>query len=80
MNGQSRVWEANEFAGRLLVPVERLQELFDQFARQIGSIVPDWLRSEDLRFKFTEQVAPRFGVHAQSLLTRLDREGLWPAP
>jgi hypothetical protein len=30
-----RYWleqEANEFAGRLLVPVERLRELFDQFA------------------------------------------------
>ncbi len=79
----SRYWleqEANEFAGRLLVPIERLQELFDQFARQIASIVPDWLQSEDLRIKFAEQVAPRFGVHAQSLLTRLDREGLWPAP
>jgi Zn-dependent peptidase ImmA (M78 family) len=80
---QSRYWleqEANEFAGRLLVPVERLRELFDQFAGQIGSIVPNWLQSEDLRIKFAEQVAPRFGVHTQSLLTRLDREGLWPAP
>lgn len=79
----SRYWleqEANEFAGRLLVPVERLRELFDQFARQIGGIMPNWLQSEDLRGKFAEQVAPRFGVHAQSILTRLDREGLWPAP
>lgn len=79
----ARYWleqEANEFAGRLLVPVERLRELFDQFARQIVAIMPNWLQSEDLRIKFAEQVAPRFGVHIQSILTRLDREGLWPAP
>jgi Zn-dependent peptidase ImmA (M78 family) len=72
--------EANEFAGRLLIPVERLRDLFDQFAGQIGAILPNWLRSEDLRFKFAEQVAPKFGVHTQSVLTRLDRESLWPAP
>ncbi len=79
----ARYWleqEANEFAGRLLVPVERLREQFDQFARQIAVIMPGWLQSEDLRTKFAEQVAPRFGVHTQSILTRLDREGLWPAP
>ena len=79
----ARYWleqEANEFAGKLLVPVERLRELFDQFARQIGAIMPDWLRSEDLRTKFADQVAPKFGVHSQAILTRLDREGLWPSP
>ena len=71
---------ANEFAGRLLIPVERLRELFDQFAGQISAIMPNWLQSEDLRFKFAEQVAPKFGVHTQSVLTRLDRESLWPSP
>ncbi len=72
--------EANEFAGRLLVPRERLQEQVDRFARGIETIVPAWLRSEDLRLKFAESVAPKFGVHSQALLTRLDREGFWPAP
>lgn len=79
----TRYWleqEANEFAGRLLVPIERLQELFDQFARQIAAIMPNWLQSEDLRIKFSEQMAPKFGVHAQCILARLDREGLWPSP
>jgi Zn-dependent peptidase ImmA (M78 family) len=72
--------EANEFAGRLLVPRERLQEQFDRFAAGIEPIMPTWLRSEDLRLKFADSVAPKFGVNAQVLLTRLDREGLWPAP
>jgi Zn-dependent peptidase ImmA (M78 family) len=79
----ARYWleqEANEFAGRLLIPVQRLRELFDQFAGQIAAIMPNWLQSEDLRFKFAEQVAPKFGVHTQSVLTRLDRESLWPSP
>lgn len=71
--------EANEFAGRLLVPIERLREQFDRFANQIRAIMPNWIRSEDLRVKFAETVAPKFGVHAQAILTRLDREGLWPA-
>jgi len=78
-----RYWlekEANEFAGRLLVPVDRLREQFDRFAAQIVSIIPDWLRSEDLRTKFADTVAPKFGVHQQTLLARLDRESLWPAP
>jgi Zn-dependent peptidase ImmA (M78 family) len=47
----SRYWlekEANEFAGQLLVPVERLREHFDRFAAQIGSIMPNWLRSEGI--------------------------------
>lgn len=72
--------EANEFAGRLLVPIERLREQFDRFATQIGAIMPNWIRSEDLRLKFAETVAPRFGVHTQTILARLEREGLWPGP
>lgn len=70
----------NGFAGRLLVPVERLREHVDQFATQIGAIMPNWLRSEDLRLKFAGTVGPKFGVHPQTILTRLDRDGLWPAP
>jgi Zn-dependent peptidase ImmA (M78 family) len=72
--------EANEFAGRLLVPVERLREHFDAFATQIRVILPTWLKSGDIRAKFADQVAPKFGVHPQCILTRLDREGLWPSP
>lgn len=72
--------EANEFAGRLLVPVERMSEHFDRFAAEIGKIMPNWRQSEDLRSKFAESVGPRFGVHPQSILVRLDREGLWPPP
>jgi len=72
--------EANEFAGRLLVPIDRLREHFDRFAQPIAGIMPNWLESEDLRTKFAEAVGPRFGVHAQAIMTRLNRESLWPSP
>ena len=62
------------------MPRERLAEQFDRFAAGIEAIVPTWLKSEDLRLKFADSVAPKFGVNAQVLLTRLDREGLWSAP
>jgi Zn-dependent peptidase ImmA (M78 family) len=71
--------EANEFAGRLLVPVERLRECFDQFAAKAAAFMPNWQLSEDLRSKFADSIGPKFGVNAQVILARLDREDLWPS-
>jgi len=71
--------EANEFAGRLLVPLDRLQANYDAYAAQIRSIVPNWWTSGEMRQKFAESAAPKFGVHPQVIETRLDREGIWPA-
>ena len=71
--------EANEFAGRLLVPVARLQALFDEFAPAAEKLVPNFTQSGTLRDQFAERVAPRFGVNAQVIAIRLDRDDLWPA-
>ena len=71
--------EANEFAGRLLVPVPRLQALFDEFAVPAEKLVPNFTQSASLRDQFAERVAPRFGVNAQVIAVRLDRDDLWPA-
>ena len=71
--------EANEFAGRLLVPEARLAALFDEFAPQAEKLVPNFLESGPLRDKFAEKAGPRFGVNAQVIAIRLDRDGLWPA-
>lgn len=71
--------EANEFAGRLLVPLTRLQALFDEFAVEAERLVPNFTQSSSLRDKFAERVAPRFGVNAQVIAVRLDRDGIWPA-
>lgn len=71
--------EANEFAGRLLVPGNRLKECFEEFAPQIEKIVPDFMTSDSLRDKFAEQIAPKFGVNSQVIGVRLERDGVWPA-
>lgn len=71
--------EANEFAGRLLVPSSRLKALFDEFAPEAEKLVPHFLARGELRHAFAEKVAPRFGVNSQVIEVRLDRDGIWPA-
>ena len=71
--------EANEFAGRLLVPRETLQKLFDEFAGPAEKLVPNFMEAGAMRDKFSEKVAPRFGVNTQVIAVRLDRDGIWPA-
>ncbi|MEO7100713.1 MAG: ImmA/IrrE family metallo-endopeptidase [Luteolibacter sp.] len=71
--------EANEFAGRLLVPDIRLRSLFEEFAPEAEKLVPNFMQSGPLRDKFADKVAPRFGVNAQVIAVRLDRDEIWPA-
>lgn len=70
---------ANEFAGRLLVPMERLQQQFDEFAVRFDANLPHWRSYEGIRRAFADSVAPKFGVNAQVIEVRLDREGIWLA-
>jgi len=71
--------EANEFAGRLLVPLIRIQEMYDTFAERARELVANFERNEQLRIQFAEQIAPKFGVNTQVITTRLDRDGIWPS-
>jgi hypothetical protein len=71
--------EANEFAGRLLVPESRLRALFEEFAPDAERLIPNFMQSGSLRDKFAEKVAPRFGVNSQVIDIRLDRDGIWQA-
>lgn len=71
--------EANEFAGRLLVPESRLRTFFDEFATQAEKLLPDFMVSGPLRDKFAEKIAPRFGVNSQVIAVRLDRDSIWTA-
>jgi hypothetical protein len=49
----------------LLVPETRLNAAFDEFAPDAEKLVPNFMQSGSLRDKFSEKVAPRFGVNAQ---------------
>jgi Zn-dependent peptidase ImmA (M78 family) len=69
---------ANEFAGRLLVPVDRLQSSFDAFADAAKSVIPNWYSSPDMRHNFAEKLRGQFEVNTPVIKTRLDREGIWP--
>jgi hypothetical protein len=74
--------EANEFAGRLLVPMEILKDCFEKMLplmdQKYGRHV--WVANAELRSKTAEMIAPRFGVHPIAIETRFDREGIWPSP
>ena len=71
--------EANEFAGRLLVPETRLRAFFEEFAPKAELLMPNFMASGQFRHQFAESIAPRFGVNSQVIEVRLDRDGIWPA-
>jgi len=70
---------ANEFAGRLLVPVDRLRSSFDAFGNLAKDVIPHWFTSPDMRHGFAEKLRDQFEVNTQVIEARLDREEIWPA-
>jgi Zn-dependent peptidase ImmA (M78 family) len=70
---------ANEFAGRLLVPEDRLRAAFETFAQVAKDVIPNWYTSPDMRHGFAEKMREMFEVNTPVIETRLDREGIWPA-
>jgi Zn-dependent peptidase ImmA (M78 family) len=73
-------WEANEFGGRLLVPIDRLRKDFDTFVTRIQDQFPAWWTNSDLRSALADQLGEDYGVHKDVVSCRLDREDLWPSP
>jgi len=69
--------EANEFAGRFLVPIEILREEYDEFTLKMADADPEWNLIEGMRERLARRIAPRFGVNYQVIETRFDHEGLW---
>jgi len=73
-------WEANEFAERLLVPIERLKADFDAFTNEIKGQFPSWWTDINLREALTVKLGEKYGVHKDVIACRLDRENFWPTP
>jgi len=69
---------ANEFAGRLLVPADRLRAAFESFADVAKDVIPNWYTSPDMRHGFAEKLREQFEVNTPVIETRLDREDIWP--
>jgi len=75
----SAEYQANEFAGRFLVPREILLSEYDQACKNLAGAEPGWREIEGAREFIAKKVAPRFGVNHQVIETRFDHEGIWPA-
>ncbi len=75
----SAEYQANEFAGRFLVPREILLSEYDQACKNLASAEPGWREIEGSREFIAKKIAPRFGVNHQVIETRFDHEGIWPA-
>jgi Zn-dependent peptidase ImmA (M78 family) len=78
-NCGSAEYQANEFAGRFLVPREILTREYDHHTHQLVSTEPHWREIEGMREFIAKKIAPRFGVNPQVIETRFDHEGIWPA-
>ena len=70
--------QADEFAGRFLVPPDILQEEYDRFQKKLAAADPSWHEIEGMRTHVAKTIAPRFGVNYQVIETRFAREGIWP--
>lgn len=72
--------EANEFAGALLVPAQRLESMVGQtlvaFHEETGT--KDY-PPPSMREQFCGYAADKFQVNTQVISVRLDREGFWTA-
>jgi len=70
--------QADEFAGRFLVPPGLLLEEFDALNCRMNAADPTWQEIEGARAHAAQKIAPRFGVNRQVIETRFAREGIWP--
>lgn len=77
-NYKSPEYQADEFAGRFLVPLDILLAEYKRIAYMAQKNDPDWRKIEGAREKLAKKLAPLFGVSSMVIETRLDREGIWP--
>ena len=70
--------QADEFAGRFLVPPGLLMEEFDALNRRMNAADSTWQEIEGARTHAAKKIAPRFGVNHQVIETRFAREDIWP--
>ena len=72
-------FQADEFAGRFLVPHDLLVEEYDNYVKAYEYADEAWRDIEGMREHIAKKIAPRFGVNHQVIETRFDRKRIWPA-
>lgn len=70
--------QADEFAGRFLVPSDILLAEYDAVQERMTAAEPRWREIEGARAFVAIKIAPRFGVNPQVIETRFDHERIWP--
>jgi len=70
--------QANEFAGRFLVPLDMLLAEYDAIQERMAAAEPRWREIEGIRAFVAKKIAPRFGINPQVIETRFDHERIWP--
>jgi Zn-dependent peptidase ImmA (M78 family) len=78
-NYTSAEYQADEFAGRFLVPLDILKYEFNAQCQKLDNSGIAWREIEGMREYVAKQIAPRFGVNHQVIEVRFDREGIWRA-
>jgi hypothetical protein len=71
--------QADEFAGRFLIPSDVLLAEYSAYSGKMGAADPAWHSVGGMREHIAQKIAPRFGVNPQVIETRFDHEGVWPA-
>ena len=74
-------WQANEFAGRLLVPYPELMTEFDKILKMIEeNNLNQYLENDPdaVLSRISPALCKPFGVSTVVIETRVKREGLWP--
>ena len=78
-NYESAEYQADEFAGRFLVPREVLLKTYDEYREKAEAVDSGWMEIEGTREYLAKKIARRFGVNSQVIETRFDREMIWAA-
>jgi Zn-dependent peptidase ImmA (M78 family) len=74
-------WQANEFAGRLLVPYVELRKALDETLSRLGnSNLREYLAKDPdaVLSGISPSICRHFGVSSGVIETRIRREGMWP--
>ena len=72
-------YQANEFAGRLLVPADQLKINLDEaIARLCEKSDPSLLQHDQTPGYLASFISRHFGVSGEVIEIRMNREGLWP--